>query len=73
MSEGENCLKSDVIRKVERIVCDCVNKAFCKDKYSLISPLSLYEGKTNIPFVKGWQDLPYLWLRMTDLGCRTAR
>lgn len=31
MSEGENCLKSDVIRKVERIVCDCVNKAFCKD------------------------------------------
>lgn len=48
MSEGENCLKSDVIRKVERIVCDCVNKAFCKDKYSPISPLSLYEGKTNV-------------------------
>lgn len=52
MSEGKDCLKSDVIRKVERIVCDCVSKAFYKDKYSRISPLSLYEGKTNIPFVK---------------------
>lgn len=52
MSEKEDFLKSDVVKKVERIVCDCVNKVFCKDKYSPISPLSLYEGKTNIPFVK---------------------
>lgn len=52
MPEKEDFLKSDVIKKVERIVCDCVNKVFCKDKHSPVSPLSLYEGKTNIPFVK---------------------
>lgn len=52
MSGKEDSLKSDVIKKVERIVCDCVNKVFCKDKYPPISPLSLYEGKTNIPFVR---------------------
>lgn len=52
MSEGKDCLKSGVIRKIERIVCDCVNKAFCNDKYVPVSPLSLYEGRTNIPFVK---------------------
>lgn len=52
MSEKEDFLKSDVVRKVERIVCDCVNKVFCKDKYPPISPSSLYEGKTNIPFVR---------------------
>jgi len=40
MSEKEDFLKSDVVKKVERIVCDCVNKVFCKDKYSPISPLS---------------------------------
>lgn len=48
----ENRLKSDVIRKIERIVCDCVNEAFCKDKNNSVSPLSLYEGKTNVPFAK---------------------
>lgn len=52
MSEGKDCLKSGVIRKIERIVCDCVNKVFCNDKYVPVSPLSLYEGRTNIPFVK---------------------
>lgn len=29
MSEEKDSLKSGVIRKVERIVCDCVNKVFC--------------------------------------------
>ncbi len=46
MSEGKDCLKSGVIRKIERIVCDCVNKVF-SDR-NPVCPSTLYEGKTNI-------------------------
>lgn len=41
----ESSLKSDVIIKVERIVCDCVNKVFCGR--NLVYPSTLYAGKTN--------------------------
>lgn len=51
MSEGRNCSKSEVIRKVERIVCDCVNKVLCVDeRYSPVSELTIYKGTTNAPF-----------------------
>lgn len=46
MSKGKDCLKSDVIRKVERIVCDCVNKVF-SDR-NPVCPWTIYKGKTNI-------------------------
>lgn len=46
MSEGKDCLRLDVIRKVERIVCDCVNEVF-SDR-NPVCPSSLYKGKTNI-------------------------
>lgn len=46
MSKGKDCLKSDVIRKVERIVCDCVNKVFCNREP--VYPSNMYKGKTNI-------------------------
>lgn len=46
MSKGKDCLKSDVIRKVERIVCDCVNKVFIGR--NPIYPSTIYEGRTNI-------------------------
>lgn len=42
----ESSLKSDVIIKVERIVCDCVNKAFC-DR-NPVYPSTIYKGKTNV-------------------------
>lgn len=41
----ESSLKSDVIIKVERIVCDCVNKVF-RDK-NPVYPSTIYAGKTN--------------------------
>lgn len=41
MSEEKDCLKSDVIRKIERIVCDCVNKVFCNQ--SPVYPSTIYE------------------------------
>lgn len=46
MPEGKDCLKSDVIRKIERIVCDCVNKVF-SDR-NPVCPSTIYEGRTNI-------------------------
>lgn len=46
MSEGKDCLKSGVIRKIERIVCDCVNKVF-SDR-NPVFPSTIYEGRTNI-------------------------
>lgn len=46
MSKGKDCLKSGVIRKVERIVCDCVNKVF-SDR-NPVCPWTIYEGRTNI-------------------------
>lgn len=46
MSKGKDCLKSDVIRRVERIVCDCVNKVF-SDRNPVCTS-TIYEGKTNI-------------------------
>lgn len=53
--EEESCLKSDVIRKVERIVCGCVNRSFsvieCR-KYEPVSPSTIYKGNTNIDFPK---------------------
>lgn len=42
----ESFLKSDVIIKVERIVCDCVNKVF-RDK-NPVYPSTIYKGKTNV-------------------------
>lgn len=50
-----NYSKSDVITKVERIVCDCVNRAFSViefRKYEPISPSNIYEGNTNVDFPK---------------------
>lgn len=46
MSKGKDCLKSGVIKKVERIVCDCVNKVF-SDR-NPVCPSTIYEGRTNI-------------------------
>ena len=46
MSEEKDSLKSGVIRKVERIVCDCVNKVFCNQ--DPVYPSTIYEGRTNI-------------------------
>lgn len=46
MSEGKDCLKSGVIRKVERLVCECVNKVF-SDR-NPVCPSTIYEGRTNI-------------------------
>lgn len=46
MSERKDCLKSGVIRKVERIVCDCVNKVFCGR--NPVYPSTIYNGRTNI-------------------------
>ena len=42
----ENSLTSDVIIKIERIVCDCVNKVF-HDK-NPVCPSTIYKGKTNV-------------------------
>lgn len=50
-----NISKSRVIRSVERLVCDCVNKVFAQfptNKYSQISTGTLYEGVTNIPLTR---------------------
>lgn len=40
--------ESHVLKRVERIVCECVNNVFskCKD----IDPSELYRGKTNAAF-----------------------
>ena len=46
MSKGRDCLKSDVIGRIERIVCDCVNKVFT-DR-NPVYPSTIYNGKTNI-------------------------
>lgn len=46
MSKGKDCLKSDVIRKIESIVCDCVNRVLI-DR-NPVYPSTIYEGKTNI-------------------------
>lgn len=45
MQEG-NHSKSGVIRKIERIVCDCVNRVF--SGRNPVYPSTIYEGKTNI-------------------------
>lgn len=47
--------KSGVIRKIERLVCDCVNEAFTvltMDRYSPVSVSTLYDGVTNIPLTR---------------------
>lgn len=47
--------KSGVIRKIERLVCDCVNEAFTvltMDRYSPVSASTLYDGVTNIPLTR---------------------
>ena len=44
-----------VIRKVERLVCDCVNEAFTVltiDRYTPVFVSTLYEGVTNIPVTR---------------------
>lgn len=46
MSKERDFLKSGVIRKVERIVCDCVNEVF-SDR-NPVYPSTIYEGKTNV-------------------------
>lgn len=54
MQKEENS-KSVVIRKIERIVCDCVNNAFLVlaiDKYTPVLPSTLYGGVTNIALAK---------------------
>ncbi len=54
MSEGSH-LKSVVLKKIERIVCDCVNEAFTvltMDRYTPVSVSTLYEGVTNIPLTR---------------------
>lgn len=54
LEKGENS-KSDVIRKVERLVCDCVNEAFTSitmDRYTPVSVSTLYEGVTNTPLTR---------------------
>lgn len=48
-------LKSAVIKKVECIVCDCVNKAFTtltKNGHASVYVDTLYDGSTNIPLVR---------------------
>jgi len=45
MQEG-NHSKSDVIKRIERIVCDCVNRVFVGR--NPVYPSTIYEGKTNI-------------------------
>lgn len=55
MQRGGNFLKSGVIRKVERIVCGCVNEAFSvitMGRYRPVYVPSLYDGVTNIPFAR---------------------
>lgn len=47
--------KSGVIRRVERLVCDCVNEAFTEftiNRYSPASVSTLYDGVTNIPLTR---------------------
>lgn len=47
--------KSGVIRRIERLVCDCVNEAFTvltMDRYSSVSVSTLYDGVTNIPLTR---------------------
>lgn len=54
MLKGEG-LKSGVLRKVERFVCDCVNEAFTvltMNRYTPVSVSTLYEGVTNIPLTR---------------------
>lgn len=54
MSKGES-LNSGVLRKIERLVCDCVNEAFAAleiDKYEPVSADAIYEGVTNIPLIR---------------------
>lgn len=46
----------DVIRKIERLVCDCVNEAFTVlakgNKYQPVEVSTLYDGVTNIPLTR---------------------
>lgn len=53
--QGGSHLKSAVLRKIERLVCGCVNDSFAVlaiGRYATVSVQTLYEGVTNIPLAR---------------------